>query len=155
MMDPKVLYWTGAFANMVLITVLAFRGVGQVRRGDVAGHRRQMLWCAWLVVAFLVSYGLKVWLLGREALFRCDAFFVDMLRFHETCVLVMIVGVVVALSFGRAMRGTRNRTREAADPPAPERTLRVHRLSGRTAIVGLVFAVLSAFVVLSGMYLRS
>ena len=55
-MDAKVLYWTGAFVNFAVITVLVLRGIGQIRRGEVARHRRSMLTGAALVGAFLVSY---------------------------------------------------------------------------------------------------
>jgi len=154
-MDPKVLYWSGALANMALITVLALRGVRQVKGGDVAGHRRSMVLCVALVVGFLLSYVAKVMLLGREALDTWDGFYVDALRFHETCVLAMVVGGGIALHRARALRGTRNRTRDPADPAAPARTVRAHQLAGRAGIVGLLLAVLSASVVLFGMYARA
>jgi uncharacterized membrane protein YozB (DUF420 family) len=154
-MDPKVLYWTGALANMVLITALAVRGVGQVKRGEIPAHRRSMLTCVALVIAFLVSYALKVVFLGREDLEVWSSLHVNTLRFHETCVLIMVIGGGVALHRARAMRGTRNRTRDAADPAAPAAVVRLHRRAGRFAIVGLVLAVLSASVVLVGMYARA
>jgi uncharacterized membrane protein YozB (DUF420 family) len=153
-MDPKVLYWTGALANMLLITALAVRGAGQVKRGEIPAHRRSMLACVALVVAFLVSYALKVVFLGREHLDVWSSLYVNTLRFHETCVLVMVIGGGVALHRARAMRGTRNRTREAADPAAPSAVVSLHHRSGRVAIVALVLAVLSAAVVLFGMYSR-
>jgi uncharacterized membrane protein YozB (DUF420 family) len=153
-MDPKVIYWSGAFANMALITVLALRGVGQVRRGEVRSHRRSMLSCIALVVAFLVSYVLKVAYLGREELDQWSAFYVNTLRFHETCVLAMTIAGGIALHRARAMRGTRNRTRNAADPHAPVATTRLHRRAGRVGIASLVFALASAGVVLFGMYAR-
>jgi uncharacterized membrane protein YozB (DUF420 family) len=153
-MDPKVLYWTGALANMALITVLATRGVRQAKRGEIPAHRRSMLTCVALVVAFLVSYGLKLVFLGREDLESWGGLYVNTLRFHETCVLVMIVGGGIALHRARAMRGTRNRTRDAADPAAPAAVVRLHHRAGRAGIAGLVLAVLSASVVLAGMYAR-
>lgn len=153
-LDPKVLYWTGALANMLLIAVFAARGVLQVKRGDVVGHRRSMLVCTVLVVAFLVSYAGKVALLGREALSTWGGFYVNVLRFHETCVLVMVVGGGIALQRAYAMRGTRSRTRIASDPATAPGTAKMHRVAGRTAVGGLVLALLSAGVVLFGMYAR-
>lgn len=154
MIDPKVLYWTAALANMVLITFLALRGVQQAKRGEVAAHRRSMLTGALLVLAFLVSYVFKVTFLGREAMDTWGSGYVTTLRFHETCVLVMIVGGGIALHRGRAMRATRNLTRDSADPAAPAATVRLHHRAGKIAVTGLVLAVLSASVVLVGMYAR-
>lgn len=153
-MDPKVLYWTGALANMLLITALAMRGIGQVKRGEISAHRRSMLSCVVLVVGFLVSYVLKLVWLGRESLETWSGGYVNTLRFHETCVLVMVIAGGVALHRARAMRGTRNRTRDIADPAAPAATVRLHHRAGRASIVGLILAVLSASVVLFGMYAR-
>jgi uncharacterized membrane protein YozB (DUF420 family) len=154
-MDPKVLYWTAAFANMAVIVALAVRGVLQVRGGDAAGHRRSMLTCLALVVAFLVSYGLKVAFLGRENLELWSPLYVNTLRFHETCVLAMVIAGGVALHRGRALRRTRTFSRVASDPPARPATVRLHRRAGRTAIASLVLAVTSAGVVLFGMYART
>ncbi len=153
-MDPKVLYWTGAFINFSLITALAIRGVGQIRRGEVARHRRSMLTCAALVGAFLVSYGVKLVFLGRENLAVWSAFHSGNLRFHETCVLLMIVSGIVALTRARKMRGTRNVTRDPASPSAPESTVRWHHRAGRTGVVSAVLGLLTAGMVLFGMYSR-
>jgi len=154
-MDPKVLYWTGALVNLGVIAVLVTRGVGQVRRGEVARHRRSMVTSAWLVVAFLVSYVFKVMLLGREDLAVWSNVYVQTLRFHETCVLVMLVGGVIALTRARRMRGTRNVTRDPSDAPAPDSTVRWHHRAGWAAVVGAIAGLLSAGVVLVGMYARA
>ena len=151
MMDPKVLYWTAAWVNMLAISVLAARGIGQIRRAEVARHRRSMTTCALLVAAFLVSYGFKLALLGREDLSVWSDPARWTLRFHELCVLTMLVAGGVALQRAHSMKGTRNVTRLPGDAPAPAATRRVHRRAGRTAVVGAALGVLSAAAVLAGM----
>ena len=113
-----------------------------------------MLTSAWLVVAFLVSYVFKVMLLGREDLAVWSNVYVQTLRFHETCVLVMLVAGAIAITRARRMRGTRNVSRDPAVAPAPESIVKWHRRAGWTAVVGAVAGLLSAGVVLVGMYAR-
>ena len=83
-MDAKIVYWTGAFINFGLITALAIRGVRQIRRGDLVRHRRSMLTCVALVGAFLVSYGVKLAVLGRENLAAWSGLDRGILRFHPS-----------------------------------------------------------------------
>ena len=153
-MDPKVLYWTAALVDLALVVLLAARGVAQVRRGEVARHRRTMQTCAALIGAFLLSYVVKLALLGREDLPNWEPFYVNTLRFHEACVLTMLVAGSVAFTLARRMRGSRNVTRAASDPPADPDALRWHRRAGRTGVVSAVAGLLSAAVVLFGMYAR-
>ena len=153
-MDPKLLYWTGAIVNLGLIVVLAFRGVAQIRRGEVERHRRSMLTGGLLVAAFLISYALKLAFLGREDLGLWSTFHVQNLRFHETCVLLMILAGGVAVSRARKMRGTRERTRNPSDAPAPASTVRWHHRAGWTAVTASVVGLLTAGVILIGMYAR-
>ena len=153
-MDAKVLYWTGAFINFGLITVLAIRGVRQIRQGEVARHRRSMLSCAILIGAFLVSYGFKLAFLGRENLAVWSGFHVNNLRIHETCVFVMLVSGVVALTRARKMRDTRNLTRDPSKPPAPVSTVQWHHRAGWTGVASAGLGLLTAATVLFGMYSR-
>ena len=67
-MDLKVIYWTIAWLNLLILSLFALSGVQQVRKGQVARHRRSMLTAVWLVVAFVVSYVFKLIFLGREDL---------------------------------------------------------------------------------------
>jgi uncharacterized membrane protein YozB (DUF420 family) len=152
--DAKVLYWTGALVNLGVIVVLLMRGIRQIRRGEVASHRRSMLTSAWLVVAFLVSYVFKLALLGREDLTVWSPVYVLTLRFHESCVLAMIVAGAFAISRARKLAGTRNVTRDPVDPPAPASTVIWHHRAGWVAVLGAVMGLLSAAVVLAGMYSR-
>jgi hypothetical protein len=102
-----------------------------------------MLSAAGLVLLFLVAYGLKVASLGREQLELWAPHYVWALRFHELCILGMVIGG------GRALwLGERTGFRDAA-------RARAHRRAGRTAAVSAVLGVLSAGYVLVGMYQRS
>ncbi len=141
-LDPKLVYWTAALANMIAIVALASFGVLRARRREIAGHRRLMLGAAVLVALFLVSYVAKVWLLGREQLELWDARYVQALRFHETCVLAMVLVGTRAIWLG-AKSGFTNRARA-----------RSHRLAGRTALIAAALGVASAGYVLMGMYAR-
>ena len=154
-MEAKLLYWAGAFVNLALIVTLALRGLRQVRRGDVAAHRRSMLAGALLVGAFLVSYVLKLIWLGREDLSLWSRFHVYNLRFHETCILLMLLAGGLALTRARAMRGRRQRTRDPADSLAPASTVRWHRNAGRTAVLASIVALLTAAAILAGMIGRA
>ena len=147
-MDPNVAYWTGAWLNMLVIVGLAAAGVRHARRSDYARHRRCMLGAVALVLGFLVSYGLKVSLLGREQLELWAPPYVYLLRFHELCIAVLVLaggfGLTLALRRGMPVASGSDR----------ERTHRRHRRAGWTAVTGAVLGVLSATWILWGMYAR-
>jgi uncharacterized membrane protein YozB (DUF420 family) len=150
--DPKVAYWTAALANMLAAVTLAVLGVRRIRRAEIAGHQRLMKTAALLVVLFVLSYGLKLVLLGREALELWEPRFVNVLRFHELCVATMV------LAGGRALYLAT--TRRLADPPtasnveARARGARSHRRAGWTALVSSALGAVTAGYVLYGMYAR-
>jgi putative membrane protein len=153
-MDPKVIYWTGALVNMGLLTGFAIAGVRQVRRGQVRRHRRSMTIAASLVVLFIASYAVKLALLGREDLGTWSAAARHTLRFHELCVLAMVLSGVTALVLARRLRATRL-VSEAPDAPLPDpATHRRHKRAGRVAVIGAVLGFASAMLVLAGMYAR-
>ncbi|MBW2232109.1 MAG: DUF420 domain-containing protein [Deltaproteobacteria bacterium] len=151
-MDPKVLYWTGALANMIILVAIGISGVRQIRRGEVARHRRSMLTSASLVLVFIGSYVLKLIFLGREDLASWEPTYVRTLRFHELCVLLMVVGGGLALTWGRALRQS-NAIFDESD--SATRLRKRHRMAGRTALVAALVGVASAALVLTGMYGRS
>jgi len=153
-MDPKALYWALAVVNFGALTVIAITGVRQAQHGELARHRRSMITAAVLVGVFLVSYVLKINFLGREALGTWPARDVWILRFHELCVLAMILGGGVAFFRSRALRRSRRFTFDASDPQPESRDLNQHRLAGRIAVGGAVFGVLSAALVWLGMWSR-
>ncbi|MDH3686166.1 MAG: DUF420 domain-containing protein [Myxococcales bacterium] len=153
-MDAKLLFWTVALLNMGVVVGLGAHGIRLVRRGEVQRHRRAMLAASVLVVGFVVAYVLKVAFLGGEDLDTWSSAARGVLYFHETCVAAMLVGGAVAGWRAWKLRGTRLLTRNAADPPAPAGAFRLHRLAGRAAMIAAVLGVLSATVMLGGMYSR-
>lgn len=154
-MDPNLIFWTAAVANFIVLAGFVFRGVRQIKRGEVARHRRSMIVAASLVVAFLVSYGFKLGLLGREDRSLWSASDVWILRFHELCVLAMIVGGGAALVLGSRLVQTRRFTFSPDDPMAEPRDLARHRFAGRVAVGGALLGVISAVFVWLGMLSRA
>ena len=153
-MDAKVVYWTGAFINFGLITALAVRGVRQIRRGDLARHRRSMLSCVALVGVFLVSYGIKLGVLGRENLAVWSGLDRGILQFHEACVLVMLIAGAVAITRVRRLWNPRNVSPDLVEPASLAPTLRWHRRAGWTGVGAAMLGLVSAAMVLFGMYAR-
>ncbi len=151
-MDPKVLYWTGALLNMAAMFGFMLVGVRHIRRGRVAEHRRALLIAAALVIAFILSYGLKLSFLGREDLSLWSPVAIWTLRFHETCVLGMLVSGGLALRRGWVLSHTRALLEGGPDPLPAQ--LQRHRRVGRFAILSAGLALLSAGGVLIGMYSR-
>jgi uncharacterized membrane protein YozB (DUF420 family) len=154
-LDPKVVYWTAAFVNLVVIAVLAVQGVRLAKAGEYPRHARAMRAAAVLVGAFLLSYVLKLVFLGREEPATWGRNAVWILRIHELCVLVMLIGGAAALALSRRLRGTKLFTRAAADPAAPPALSKRHRLAGRSAVIGALLGAATAALVLAGMYARA
>ncbi len=154
-MDPKLLYWTGAFANMGAVLVLAVLGVRRLRAGEVARHRRSMLTAGALVVAFLVSYVIKVAFLGREDLSVWSAPDRWILWTHELCVATLLLSGGFAAWRGRTLRRSRRVTRNPEDPVAPAAVTRQHRAAGKVALVAVGLGFMTASFVLLGMYRRA
>jgi uncharacterized membrane protein YozB (DUF420 family) len=151
-MDPKVAYWTGALLNMVAAFGVAAFGASRIRRAEVPRHARSMKIAVTLVLLFVVSYAVKLRVLGREALELWEPRFIQVLRFHETCIAVMLLAGGTALYLAT--------TRRLAEIPAPERLAqrariaRIHRACGWTALVACGLGAVSAGYVLYGMYAR-
>lgn len=154
-MDPKIVYWTGAFANMGLVVALAARGVWLRRQGEIQRHRRHMLAAGALVGLFLLSYGLKLAWLGGEEVEHWSAADVWILRLHESCVLAMLVGGAVATRRGVQLGRTRALSGRPEDPAPPPSLGAWHRRAGWLAVSGAVAGLLTAGMVLFGMYHRA
>jgi len=151
--DPKLVYWTWALVNFALVVVCAVAGVRRIRSRQVHGHRKLMLAAAAFVGLFLVSYLVKVAVLGREERGSWTAGWRWALYVHEACVAAMLVGAGVAVTRARRFGALRD-----GEPPAPEareHDLRVHRRAGRVAVAASVLALVMAAAVLAGMYTRA
>lgn len=154
-MDPKLLYWTAALINLVVLCGFALVGVRYARRGEIARHQRAMKIASFLVVAFLLSYVFKVAFLGREDMSVWSVVDVWVLRVHEVFVLQMVFAGVIAWIKARKLLPTRLVTHDPADPIPDPRDVRTHRIAGRAAVIGAVLGLLMAFGVLAGMFVRA
>jgi putative membrane protein len=152
-MDPKLLFWTGALANLGVIVASGMLGVRAIRRGDVALHRTCMLAATGLVVLFLASYLAKLVFLGREDRSAWTGLDYAVLYVHELCVAAMLVAGGVAL-----LRAWRFRGDLAPGPSLPATPLAggpAHRRAGRIAGLGGLLAFVTAAGVLAGMFARA
>jgi len=148
--DPKLLYWTWAWANMAVVVGLAFSGVREIRRHAIARHRRRMLTAAALVLVFLLSYVCKTALLGYEELELWEPTFVYVLRVHEVCIFTMLLAGGTAVYLARRLR-----LAAGAESNPGARGLRRHRRAGWTALISGTLGLLTSAYVLFGMYQRS
>jgi uncharacterized membrane protein YozB (DUF420 family) len=154
-MDPRLAYWTFALLDLCAVVAFAFAGVRAVRRGDVPLHRRRMLISCSLVGLFVLSYAVKLAVIGREHLATWGSTSIWVLRTHELFVLTMVGAGVIAGTRALRLRRTRNATRRPEDPVAPPGLVRWHRGAGRTAVTAAAFAFLLAVLILAGMYRRA
>jgi uncharacterized membrane protein YozB (DUF420 family) len=151
--DPKLAYWTWSLANLALVVVIGLSGLREIRAGRARVHRRRMLTAGGCVALFLVSYLLKVALLGREDRSLWSDASLWTLYIHETCIAVMLIAAGVAL-----LRARRFGPLEDGATPAPaarESDRAVHRFAGAVALTASVLALLTAAGVLVGMYQRA
>lgn len=154
-MTPQLVYWTLALVNLGVICALGLHGARLARRGEIRRHRRMMTIAALLVLAFLVSYVLKLAILGREDRSDWTLFDHAVLWTHELFVLQMVIAGSVAGWQGLRLRTTRRVTLDSEDPEPQASVLRRHRIAGRWALVGAVIGLLLAIPVLVGMYGRA
>lgn len=151
-MDARLVYWTWAFVDMLVVVACALEGVRRIRRRELVRHRQFMIASACLVGVFVASYVVKVPVLGKEALATWDDGSILILRIHETCVLVMLVSGACAGALAyRLRRIPISWPRQEAPKPSPRR---VHRAVGWTAVVASLLGVITAALVLQGMYGR-
>jgi putative membrane protein len=154
-MDPKLLYWTCALANLAIIVACGARGVRAVRRGEIRTHRRMMLTATALVAVFLASYLLKVAWLGKEDRGAWTALDTTVLYTHESCIAAMLLAGGYALF--KALRFQGRLGPGLALPPdagaLPGRAQ--HRRAGRIATWSGLLAFVTAVGVWAGMLLRS
>ena len=154
-MNPSLAFWTAALINLLAIVALVAIGIRNIRRGNLSQHRRCMKSAAALVVCFFGIYPIKVLWFGRERLPEWSGQAVAVLRIHELCVFAMLVGGVVALILSRKMHSNRSQPTRLPDAPlASSRTLQSHRKAGWTAAIGAGLALLTAAIVIAGMYER-
>ncbi len=154
-MNPGLYFWTAALVNLAIVCATAILGVRCARRGEIARHRQSMKIASWLVVAFLLSYVLKVLVIGREDMSVWSSFDVWVLRFHELFVISMLAAGSAAWIQSRKLVGTRIVTRDAKDPEPDPKVLRWHRRAGWSALLAAVLGFALAIGVLAGMFQRA
>lgn len=154
-MNPALIFWSVALVDLGIVCLVAILGVRCARRGEIARHRRAMQTAAALVVAFLLSYLLKVALIGREDMSLWTLLDLWILRIHELFVMTMLVAGAIAFRQARQLAATRVVTRDPKDPDADPRALRIHRRAGWTAVASAVMGFAFAIGVLLGMFQRS
>jgi len=153
--DPKLVYWTAALANLAVITACLLSGAARIRRGDLRGHRRRMLGAAALVALFLVSYALKLALLGREDRSQWAPLDLTLLYVHELCIGAMLVAGAAAGFWARRLQARLSGAAQLSPADAALAGRRAHRRAGRVAVVASLLAFVSAAAVLAGMYARA
>lgn len=154
-MDLKLVFWTAAIVDLLVVCVFAIRGVGYARRGEIARHKQSMKIGSLLICAFLVSYVFKVFFLGREDMSVWTTLDVWVLRIHEMFVLQMLLGGSVAWIQGRKLLATRLVTHDPTDPMPRPKTLQIHKIAGRAGVIGALLAFTMAIGILLGMFLRA
>jgi uncharacterized membrane protein YozB (DUF420 family) len=155
-MNPSLTFWTAALVNLLAVAAVMAIGIRGIRRGHLAKHRRCMRTAAALVACFLGAYPLKLLWLGREPLSEWSGSAVLILRIHEVCVFTMTVAGLTALILSRKMHRNRNRLVRLPDAPlASSHALRKHRIAGWAGAIGAGLALLTAAIVLLGMYARA
>ena len=154
-MDPKVIYWSAALANLAAVVVCAALGWRRARQREFAAHRRLMLTASWLVLAFLGSYVIKVIALGREQLELWGERYVRTLYVHEVLVTLMLICGIMALVMARRLGLPRGPASPPIEASRLARGVRRHRGAGRIAIVASAAGLATAAYVLWGMYARA
>lgn len=159
-MDPKLAFWTFSLLELGIAAGCAVGGFLGIRQGKYALHRRLMKSAAAFICLFLVSYLLKLTFLGREDFDRWTQDDLMVLRVHESLMFVVIVCGFVALYL------TRRFVRKIGLPTADflgsvdyltgsRRARRWHRRLGRIAVIASLLGLLTAAMVLRGMYRRA
>lgn len=146
-MSLNFLYWASALAILgaaMVCGLFAWRAIRGGRRGD---HAKLMNTAVVLVLAFLLSYPLKLIFLGRENLQQWSGADVTVLRIHETFVFFMLVTGAAARLLARRLRNDRLAR-------ASQRIVSWHRWCGRSAVVFSVLGFVTAAMILLGMFHR-
>ena len=108
-----------------------------------------------LVGLFLVSYVFKLIYLGREDRSLWTRVDHSFLYFHETCIAVMLLAGGFTLNRAWRFRGSLGANAPRPLPAGVAVQRAQHRFGGRVAAVAATLALLSAGVVLAGMYARA
>ena len=164
-MDAHLTFWTGALIVLGFASACVSAGFVQIRLKNYIWHRRLMQAATVLIVIFLVGYALKLFFLGRENFQYWTSSDLRVLHIHESFMLLLILciagNIYLKQRFVVAI--------EPAEPGEPgsspggqvefrrgeDRARRWHRRLGRVAVIATLFGLLTAAIVLQGMYRRA
>ena len=146
-MDARLSFWTFSLAIAGAALALAISSVLAVRGGGIEKHRRRMKGSVALVIAFAASYGVKLAVIGREALHTWEPFFVTVLRVHQGFISLMLTAGIWALVLSPKTLSTDASERESARSR--------HRLAGRIAITAFAAALTMSAITYWGMWQRA
>ncbi len=138
-MTQNLGFWIFSILLLSFATICALAGVLRIRRGDLLAHRRRMLVAMASVATFLLSYLLKLALVGREDLDLWDPNAVWTLRVHESFMAIMLVTGAVAFALAR-----RFHQHPAGAERGSARRRFWHSWFGRVAVVAAVCGLLLA-----------
>lgn len=139
-MSPTLVYWTVVFVWLLLTLSIALRGRALVRRKRVMPHHRLMRIALYMIVLFLISYPIKVVVLGRADISSWSLLMRIVLHVHETLMITMVVA------------GARARWLARRWHPEGFDVARSHRRAGLVAIIAGLLGVLTAGLVLATLY---
>lgn len=151
-MTPKLLFWLYAFLLTCTIMVAATKGIASARRGAYDQHRIWMNRAGSLIVAFVLSYVLKVIFLGKEDLDTWANVYVVILRIHESFIGLMLICGGYARLLARKFQHTIN------DHPLNDRWQRMrrrHAILGKISVAAAAAALLTASGLIIGMLQRA
>lgn len=150
MISANLIFWLYAYALTLCALFLAFRAVKKVRRGDYAGHAKQMDYAITLILVFVASYVLKVIILGREPKTNWELPHFIVLYIHEAFIACMLVSGTIARVLAAKFKAS---LFSNGTPTALDKTRRKkHRLAGKICLLATSMAILTATFILHTMY---
>ena len=146
-MNYNLAFWLYAYVLMMVVVYVAFKGVGHIKRGEQEAHMKKMVFACNILIFFVVSYVVKILVLGREDKVGWQTMDLVVLYVHETCIFIMLLAGTYA-----RIQAARFKDRPVSEIPAAAR--KKHARSGKVAITAATLALFTASFVLYGMWRR-
>ena len=128
-MTANLAYWLFAYALMTVTLVIGVRGVIHVRAGRFEAHRKAMVLACNILLFFVLTYVLKVVILGREDKTDWTTLDLVILRVHESFIGIMLIAGTWSRLLARKYKDRLDNPTEA-DLPIRRR----HALAGKIAL---------------------
>ncbi len=140
-MDSHLIFWLYAYGLMLIVLVIAGRGIGRAKAGDYQGHMRAMILACNILLFFVLSYVVKILALGREDKSAWSALQLALLYTHEFLILVMLVSG----TYARILAAKFKQSLFSQKPSAADMAVRaVHRRWGKVAFAAACAAFITA-----------